>query len=70
METNLTLEEAREIITSDTFDGYGSMRLYGVIGEGDSAGQLAPIKSLHHLTRFNYSRVYAKTNNGVPIFKK
>lgn len=68
METNLTLEEAREIIASATFDGYGSTRLYGVIGEGDSAGQTVPIKSLHHLNRFNYSRIYSKSNDGVPVF--
>lgn len=69
METTLTFEEAHRIITAEDFNGYGSNRLYGIIGEGDTAGQIYAIKSTHHLEKFTYSRIYRKTNVTVPIFK-
>lgn len=70
METTLTYSEAHDMITSADFNGYGSTRLYGIIADGECAGQMTAIKSLHNLDRYNYSKIYAKTNNGVPIFKK
>lgn len=69
MEFTLTLNEAQSIIEAPSFNGYGSDRLYGIIGEGDSAGQIYAIKSTYHLEKFTYSRIYRKTNVTVPIFK-
>ena len=67
MEQDITTEQARAIISEH--GGYGTVRVYGIIADGEEcAGQMVPIKSEHHLGRFAYRTVFAKSNDGtVPI---
>lgn len=68
METTLTHAQALAVLTTPGYDAYGSVRLYGVIGEPhESAGQLVAIKSVQNLDRMPYARIYSKTNAGVPV---
>lgn len=58
-EKTLTFDEASAILAEPGYDAYGRLRLYGVIADGESAGQLAAIKSQHYLEKHNYSRIYS-----------
>lgn len=55
-EIAMSIEEARDFVKHN--EGYGSTRLYGIIGEGDSIGQIVGIKSEYHLDRIRYVRLY------------
>jgi len=68
MEKELTLEQAQEFVK--TRDGYGSTRLYGIIADGDFAGQTVAIKSTYHLERYTYSRIYTKSTTITDIVGK
>lgn len=57
-EENITLDDARALLTAPGYNAYGNIRLYGVIAEGASSGQAVGIKSTYHLDRFSYSRIY------------
>lgn len=66
MEQQITAAQALTIINE--YGGYGSVRVYGIIEGGECDGQIVAIKSEYHLGRYNYSRIYARTNNGtVPV---
>ena len=68
-EVELSNAEARAMILSPSFDGYGGTRIYAIFADSSVyAGQITVIKSLFHLDRDLYSRIYAVSNNGtVPI---
>lgn len=59
VEKTLTYDEAAAILAEPGYDAYGSLRLYGVIADGESAGQPTAIKSQQNLDRFSYSRIYS-----------
>lgn len=62
-ERDVTIDEARVIIAKH--GGYGTVRVYGIItGHPDLTGQITGIKSEHHLTEYEYSRLYAVGNGG------
>lgn len=69
MEQDITKEQAAELFANG-LGGYGTTRVYGIIAEGETAGQIIGIKSLQNLDRFEYSRIYTVTRDGVPIYKK
>lgn len=64
METNVTVEEAREILTAPGYDAYGKTRIYAIWNN-----QIVSVKSTYYLDRYaDAERIYVKTNNGtVPI---
>lgn len=68
MEQDITREQAHQLL-SDGLGGYGETRMYGIIAEGETAGQVVAIKSIQNLDRFEYSRIYLITRGTVPIFK-
>lgn len=68
-EVELTYEQAYELLTDRSHDAYGQVRLYGIIGEGETAGQIIGIKSVQNLERFQYDRIYTIERSGVPIFR-
>lgn len=59
VEKTLTHDEAAAILAEPGYDAYGRLRLYGIIAEGESAGQITAIKSQQNLDRFGYSRIYS-----------
>ncbi|TLH48983.1 hypothetical protein [Mycolicibacterium aubagnense] len=59
VETELTRDEAAAELAVPGYDAYGKVRLYGVIADGETAGQIVPIKSQQNLDRFSYSRIYS-----------
>ncbi|MEN3225034.1 hypothetical protein PUR22_29650 [Mycolicibacterium porcinum] len=59
VEKTLTYDEAAAILAEPGYDAYGRLRLYGVIADGESAGQLTAIKSQQNLNRFSYTRIYS-----------
>lgn len=59
IEQTLTYDEAAAILAEPGYDAYGRLRLYGIIAEGESAGQIAAIKSKQNLDRFGYGRIYS-----------
>lgn len=59
VEKTLTYEEAAAILAEPGYDAYGRLRLYGIIADGESAGQLTVIKSQQNLDRFSYTRIYS-----------
>ena len=61
MEQDVTVEQALAIIAEH--GGYGAVRVYGVIADGESAGQVSAIKSRTHLETRTYSRVYVVSHD-------
>ncbi|UBV13022.1 hypothetical protein [Mycolicibacterium fortuitum] len=59
VEKTLTYEEAAAILVEPGYDAYGRLRLYGVIADGESAGQITAIKSQQNLDRFSNTRIYS-----------
>lgn len=59
VEKTLTYEEATAILAEPGYNAYGRLRLYGIIADGESAGQLTAIKSQQNLERFSYTRIYS-----------
>lgn len=57
MEQDITAEQALQVIADH--GGYGAVRVYGIIADGECAGQAVAIKSRQNLERFNYSRIYS-----------
>ncbi|KLI07148.1 MULTISPECIES: hypothetical protein [Mycobacteriaceae] len=57
VEKTLTYDEAAAILAEPGYDAYGRLRLYGVIADGESAGQLTAIKSQQNLDRFSYTHI-------------
>lgn len=65
METDLTVEQVKEILTTPGYDAYGYLRIYAIWHD-----QIVSVKSLYHVERYQDDavRFYSKTNNGtVPI---
>ncbi|MEN4465459.1 hypothetical protein ABFV47_14500 [Mycolicibacterium fortuitum] len=58
-EKTLTYDEAAATLAEPGYDAYGSLRLYGVIADGETAGQIIGIKSQQNLDRFSYTRIYS-----------
>lgn len=69
MEITLHIDKARIHLNSPEFDGYGDERMYGVVEDGESAGQIVAIKSEYHLDKYQYSRVYLVLRGSVPVRK-
>lgn len=59
VEKTLSYDEAAAVLAEPGYDAYGRLRLYGVIADGECAGQLTAIKSQHNLDQFNYTRIYS-----------
>ena len=59
VEKDLTYDDAKTILSEPGYDAYGNLRLYGIVAEGETAGQIIGIKSLQNLDRFSYSRIYS-----------
>lgn len=55
-EYDVTKDEALAVLAEH--GGYGSSRVYGVIADGDTAGQSVGIKSPQNLDAHTYSRIY------------
>lgn len=69
METTLTEAQAREILAAH--GGYGSVRVYGIIAEGEEgAGQILPIKSDYHLKRYTFARIYSTSTTIADLIRK
>jgi prefoldin subunit 5 len=65
METNLTVDEVKEILTRPGYDAYGYLRIYAIWHD-----QIVSVKSMYDVERFTEDavRFYSRTNNGtVPI---
>ena len=62
--TQLTVEQARSILREPGYNAYGTFRLYGVVGDGPSQGQMVAIKSEYYLDQYTYSEVYGVGNDG------
>jgi hypothetical protein len=67
VETELSDLEARYFLRSS--DVWGTTRLYGIIGDGECAGQIAAIKSVHTLDKYTWSRLYTKSTTMADIVK-
>lgn len=71
METDMTIDEVRELIGARGYDAYGPTRVYCVYGEGSRyAGQVGAIKSTYQLDDAigeGVERLYAVTRGSVPI---
>lgn len=71
METDMTVDEVRELIGTRGYDAYGSTRVYVVYADGSRyAGQVGSIKSTYQLDDAigeGIGRLYAVTRDGVPI---
>lgn len=59
MEQDITKEQALEVIADH--GGYGAVRVYGILADGECAGQVSAIKSRVHLEERNYSRIYSNS---------
>lgn len=68
METDITMEQALDIIANH--GGYGAVRVYGVLADGECAGQLSAIKSRTHLETRSYSRIYATHTTMEDLIRK
>lgn len=68
MEHDVSDAEARYFLASS--DVWGERRLYGVIGSGECAGQLAAIKSVAQLEARDYSRLYLKGTTFSDLIRK
>lgn len=66
METDVTPAEALAIIAEH--GAYGKVRIYGLSDE--YPGQILSIKSKYHLDQYSFTRIYAKTNNGMPPIRR
>jgi hypothetical protein len=68
-EHTITFEYAEKWLQKN--DPWGTTRLYGIIGEGETAGQIIGIKTQFQLERFKYSRIYLIISDGkVPIKRR
>ena len=68
METTLTRDQALDVIK--VHGGYGAVRVYGIIADGPSAGQISAIKSVHHLETRQFSRIYATHTTMADLIRK
>ena len=59
MEQDITREQALQVLAEN--GGYGAVRVYGIIADGECVGQAVAIKSRQNLDRYSYSRIYSNS---------
>lgn len=68
MEQDITVEQALAVIAEH--GGYGAVRVYGILADGECAGQISAIKSRTHLEERRYSRIYSNSAGIMDYIRK
>ncbi len=66
--SDLTIDEARDVLREAGYNAYGTRRLYGVVGKAPGNQATVAIKSEFHLDSHDFTRIYMITRDGtVPV---